>query len=194
MPAESLVYLGQVIDLAESVIGGVGPDQASRPTPCRSWDVRTLVAHMVDDTRQFTVAATGGRPVWATPVPAVDGDWAAAFRAGAAELLAAWHRAGDLDEEIELPIGRVPRTFVTNQQVAEFGVHAWDLATATGQRVPFPAHACEAALAWAKTALRPEFRGDEASGRSFGPEVPLSDEAPAEDRLAAFFGRDPAGR
>lgn len=45
------------------------------------------------------------------------------------------------------------------------------------------------ALAWARTAMRPEFRGDEASGMAFGPEVEVPGDAPAEDRLAAFFGR-----
>lgn len=191
MPDAPLVHLSQVLDLAESVIAGVRPEQAALPTPCRSWDVRNLVTHLVHDTSQFTTAANGGRPDWSAPTPDVDGDWAGAFRAGAAELRAAWQQAGDLDQEIELPMGRVPRSFVANQQVAEFAVHSWDLATATGQSVRFPAEACEAALAWAKTALRPQFRGDEASGMAFGPEVPVPDNAPAEQRLAAFFGRQP---
>jgi hypothetical protein len=39
--------------------------------------------------------------------------------------------------------------------------------------------------------LRPQFRGDEVSGMAFGPEVQVSDDAPVEDRLAAFFGRHP---
>jgi uncharacterized protein (TIGR03086 family) len=106
-------------------------------------------------------------------------------------LRAAWQQAGDLSQEIDLPIGRVPKSFVASQQVAEFAVHSWDLATATGQRADFPAEACDAALAWARSALLPRFRGDEASGMAFGPEVPVPGDAPAEDRLAAFFGRHP---
>jgi uncharacterized protein (TIGR03086 family) len=190
MAAEPLAQLSAVLDLAESLIDGVRPEQAGLPTPCRSWDVRALVAHLIDDTHQFTAAATGGRPDWDAPSTEVDGDWAIAFRAGAAELRAAWLRAGDLSQEIDLPIGRVPKSFVTNQQIAEFAVHSWDLAVATGQRGRFSAEVCEAALAWARTALRPQFRGDEASGKAFGPEVQVPDDAPAEDRLAAFFGRD----
>ena len=193
MTHDPLVHLSSVLDLAESLIEGVRPEQAGLPTPCRSWDVRALVAHLVYDTGQFTVAATGGRPDWRAPVPEIDGDWASAFRAGAAGLRAAWDRAGDLGQEIELAIGRVPRSFVASQQVAEFGVHAWDLATATGQRANFPAQACEAALAWGRTVMRPEFRGDEASGMAFGPEVEVPGDAPAEDRLAAFYGRHPRG-
>ena len=189
MAADPLVYLAEVLDLAESLIEGVRPEQAGLPTPCQSWDVRALVAHLIHDTGQFTAAAAGGRPDWQAPV--AGDDWASAFRAGAAELQAAWEGAGDLGQEIELRIGRVPKSFVASQQIAEFAVHSWDLATATGQRVTFPAEACEAALAWAGTVLRPEFRGDEASGRAFGPEVQVSDDAPAADRLAAFFGRHP---
>jgi uncharacterized protein (TIGR03086 family) len=192
MVAQPLVQLSQVLDLAESVIERVQPEQAALPTPCRSWDVRALVAHLVDNTHQFAKAAAGGRPDWDAPMPEVEGDWADVFRAGAAELREAWQRAGDLGQEIELPIGRVKKSFVVSQQIAEFGVHSWDLAMATGQRVQFPAEACEAALVWARTAMLPEFRGDEVSGMAFGPEVQVSDDLPAEDRLAAFFGRHPA--
>jgi len=189
--ADPIVQLSQVLDLAGSLIQGIRPEQAGLPTPCQSWDVQALAEHLVNDTSQFTTAARGGRPDWDAPAAHVDNDWASAFHSGAAELLAAWQQAGDVSQEIDLPIGRVPKAFVTNQQVAEFAVHSWDLATATGQRVSFPAEACEAALAWARGALRPEFRGDEGSGMAFGPEVTVSDDAPAQDRLAAFFGRHP---
>lgn len=191
MVPEPLAHLSQVLDLAECVVENVRPEQARLPTPCRSWDVEALVAHLINDTGQFAAAATGGRPDWDAATPEIGGDWAGAFRAGAAELRAAWQRAGDLNQEIELPIGHVQKSFVASQQVAEFAVHSWDLATAIGQRVPFPAEACEAALLWARTALRPQFRGDEASGKAFGPEVQMPDDASAEDRLAGFFGRCP---
>jgi hypothetical protein len=48
------------------------------------------------------------------------------------------------------------------------------------------------ALDWGRENLGPEFRGDEASGRVFGPEVSVPKDAALYDRLAAFFGRDPA--
>lgn len=191
MAAEPLVYLSQVLGLAGSLIERIRPEQAALATPCRLWDVRALVTHLVNDTGQFTVAATGGRPDWDAPQAEIGSDWAGAFRVGATQVREAWQRAGDLSQEVDLPIGRVPKSFVASQQIAEFAVHSWDLATATGQRADFPAEACEVALAWAKGALLPQFRGDEASGMAFGPEVPVSGDAPAEDRLAAFFGRHP---
>jgi hypothetical protein len=69
---------------------------------------------------------------------------------------------------IDLPIGRVPKSFVASQQIAEFAVHTWDLATATGQRADFPAEACDAALAWARSALLPQFRGERHGVRARG--------------------------
>jgi uncharacterized protein (TIGR03086 family) len=191
MAAEPLAYLSQVLDLSGTLIKRIRPEQAALRTPCRSWDVRTLVAHLVNDTAQFTAAATGGRPDWDAPAAGIGNDWASEFLAGAAELRAAWQQAGDLSREVDLPIGRVPKSFVASQQIAEFAVHSWDLATATGQRTDYPAEACDAALAWARNALLPEFRGDEASGMVFGPEVLVPGDAPAQDRLAAFFGRHP---
>lgn len=193
MPAEPLDDLSQVLNLAGSLIENVRPEQGGLPTPCRSWDVRMLVSHLVHDTDQFAAAAAGGRPDWDEPAADIGEDWAGAFRAGAARLRAAWQQAGDLSQEIELPIGRVPKSFVLSQQVAEFAVHSWDLAAATGQQPAFPARACDAALAWAQNTLLPQYRGDEASGMAFGPQVPISGDAPVQDRLAAFFGRHPEG-
>lgn len=191
MSAEPLDHLSEVLDLAGSVIEKVGPEQGGLPTPCRSWDVRTLVSHLVNGTARFAVAAAGGRPDRDEPAADIGEDWAGEFRAGAARLLAAWQQAGDLSQEIDLPIGRVPKSFVVSQQTAELAVHSWDLAVATGQRPSFPARACEAALAWAQNTLLPQYRGDEASGMAFGPQVPISGDAPVQDRLAAFFGRHP---
>src|SRR3990170_8256506 len=38
----------------------VGDDQWSAPTPCTDWDVRALVAHMVDECRWVPYLLSGG--------------------------------------------------------------------------------------------------------------------------------------
>jgi len=48
------------------------------------------------------------------------------------------------------------------------------------------------ALAWASENLKPECRGDEAAGYQVAPQVPVRDDAPLYDRLAALCGRDPS--
>ena len=49
----------------------------------------------------------------------------------------------------------------------------------------------EHALAWSRQMLRPEFRGPD---KSFGSEIAVPADAPSYDRLAGWFGRDPAWR
>jgi uncharacterized protein (TIGR03086 family) len=191
--SESLDLLVRAVDQARAVVEAVRAEQAGLPSPCSSWDVGALVDHVIEDLRQFTIGAKGGRPSWNAPAPHVEpADWDAAFQDGAEVLVEAWRSAGDLDRTVDLPIGTVPVSFVVNQQIAEFAVHTWDLVTATGLQVELDSAVARTALQWAGKALRPEFRGDEASGKSFGPEVPVPADAPIHERLAGFFGRHPA--
>ena len=160
------------------------------PTPCPDWDVTGLSEHLLTVLAQFTVRAQGGKPDWSGPPAPATRDTPSAFRAGSAVLLAAWRKAGELGGTVDLPgVGTVPARWMVDQQVAEFAVHAWDLARATGQSTADLDPAIgEAALAWGRTALRPEFRGPD---RTFGDEVAVPEQAPVYDRLAGFYGRTP---
>jgi len=184
--------LARSLDQMATVLDGTGPDQADLPTPCQGWTVHDLVDHVVNDLGRFTVAVRTGKSPDLSDPPRVEGNWASTFRDRAPDLLAAWKDAGSPNEIIKLPIGEVPRSFVINQEMTEFTVHAWDLVTATGQQIELEPALASTALEWARAALRPEFRGE---GKAFGPEKPAPEGAPAYDRLAAFFGRDvsPAG-
>ncbi|MGE5830926.1 MAG: TIGR03086 family metal-binding protein [Micromonosporaceae bacterium] len=191
--AEPLALLARALDQAGAVLAGVNESNLDARTPCPSWDVRTLANHVVHDLAHFTTAAEGGRPDYQAPIPDAGAGRVEAFRRGAAELLTAWQAAGDLDRPRQLSMGELPASFIVNQQIAELAVHAWDLARATGQPVDWDEDLARSALAWGRAALKPEFRGDEESGKSFGPEVEPAEGASAQERLVAFFGRDPAG-
>jgi hypothetical protein len=53
--------LRRAVDQLDRLIAGIRPDQGGDLTPCASWDVDTLVAHVVAQTWQFADApATGG--------------------------------------------------------------------------------------------------------------------------------------
>jgi uncharacterized protein (TIGR03086 family) len=193
MANDPVSLLSRAVDQTGEVIAGIDPSQVSQPTPCRSWTVGQLVDHILHDLRQFTTTATGGAPDWSQPAPPAGDDPVGAFRRGADELLAAWRRAGDLSGTTTLPgMGEVPARFPVDMQISEFAVHAWDLARATGQKTDFDPEVAETALAWMRTTLAPPYRGSEADGKSFGPEVTVADGAPVYDRLAAFAGRDPS--
>jgi uncharacterized protein (TIGR03086 family) len=191
--AGELALLERALDQAGTLIAAARPDQAGLPTPCRSWDLRTLVNHVVDEVRQFALVTGGGRR--RPPEPdAIGEDWAAAYRAAADELRAAWRRPGALDREITLPMGSVPAVWTVDQQLTELAVHAWDVARATGQSTDLKPDVARRALDWGRENLLPQYRGAEESGSHIGPEVPLAPDAPLYDRLAAFGGRDPRRR
>lgn len=190
---DPLDLLSRALEQTAGIVAGVPEDRTNAPTPCRSWDVGTLLDHLVHDLRQFTVTATGGRPDWTAPAQHIGHGWLPEFREGARTLLETWHKAGDLSGTVGLPgLGEVPARFPVDQQTAEFATHAWDLAKSTGQDTDLDPEVGRHSLEWARGAMRPEFRGDEASGMAFGPERPVGDDAPVYDRLAAFMGRDPS--
>ncbi len=168
--------LARALRQAEELIATVTPDQASLPTPCAEWDLRTLVNHVVRDTDQFTKMATGAK--WEPGEIALAPDqWLNAFASGSSGLLSAWREQGALD---------AANTNRISQQIAEFSVHGWDIARATGHTGELDAEVAAFGLNWAKQALKPEYRGT-----AFGPEVEIGSDAPEVDQLAAFFGRRP---
>jgi uncharacterized protein (TIGR03086 family) len=191
---DPLILLSRALDQAGGVVAAIGDGELTLPTPCRSWDVGTLTAHLIHDLEQFRVQASGGRPAWGAPPPGLPPERAAAFDEGARALLDAWRESGDLGRTVPIPgMGEVPARFFVDQEITELAIHAWDLAVATRQPVAaLDPVIAEAALVWSTAALRPEYRGDEASGRGFGPEVPVPPGAPAYDRLAGWLGRSPA--
>ncbi|MFG2847213.1 TIGR03086 family metal-binding protein [Kitasatospora sp. NPDC048296] len=190
---DPIELLARALAQTAGLIDGAGVELAGHPTPCRSWDVGDLISHLLFDLRQFTVRAQGGQPDWSQPFERVEEEWLHAFEAGAERLVEAWRAAGDLTGTVEVPgVGALPARFPVDQQVAEFAVHAWDLARATSQSTDGLDHEVSAAaLTWARGALKPEYRGEESDQHAVGPEVPAPADAPPYDRLAAFFGRDP---
>lgn len=190
-PDDPVSLLSRAVDQAGAVLAGIGKDQADLPTPLPAWSVGRLVDHVIEGLRQFTVVAQGGKADFKTAPPEVE-HWLDEFRARQRELIDAWKAAGDLSEIVELPgLGAITKRFWIDQATAEFTVHCWDLACATGRSTELDPDIAAACLEWGKGALRPEFRSEQ-PGAAFGPEVAIGDDAPIYERLAAFFGRDPA--
>jgi uncharacterized protein (TIGR03086 family) len=186
--AETVALLERALDQTAGLIAGIDASQAGLATPCAGWDVRALVSHLAgQDLRNFLVSARGEAADWTAPAEEIGDDWAAAFRDRAEPLRAAW-RSGDLDRPVTGPGGEAPLRMRADQQITELAMHDWDLARATGQPAELDPALAEHALRWSRGMLRPEFRGP---GKAFGVEVPVPDDAPAYERLAGWFGRDP---
>ncbi len=68
-------------------------------------------------------------------------------------------------------------------------MHTWDLARSTGQDDTLDADTCAQML----EGMQPIDELLRSSGQ-YGPRVPVADDAPVQDRLMGFIGRDPAWR
>jgi uncharacterized protein (TIGR03086 family) len=187
--SEPVEHLSRSLHQLSEILGNVRNDQGGAATPCSSWDVRTLASHVIADVDRYINTASGGQADWASGSPAVEGDWQVSFDHKSPTLIKTWRRLDDINTPMPSRMGEIPASFLVTQEVAEFVVHAWDLAEATGQHPVWDDEIAAEALNWAHQALKPEFRGDEASGKVFGLEQDAATGASTTEQLAAFFGR-----
>lgn len=156
----------------------------SAPSPVAAWTAGDVVDHLLD---------------WLPGFLAVGGIKLPAYQAGD-DRIAAWHARADavqalLDDpaaaQRELahpmagthPLAEAIDSFYTT----DVFLHAWDLARASGQPHELDPAECAGMLAGMEQ-MEDLMRG---SGQ-FGPRVAVPNDAPAQDRLIGFIGRDPA--
>ena len=180
----SLGLLERALDQAGTTIARVRADQAGLPTPCKDFDVRALVNHLVYDVQMFAAGVNGGER-GSPDVDLIGNDWIGAYDTARTSLLDAWRRKG-IEGTITTRMGELPATFAVGQHLADVAVHAWDVAVATHQSRSLDPEVARVALDWARGALKPEYRG-----QAFGPEVEVPENAPIYERLVGFFGRNP---
>lgn len=99
-------------------------------------------------------------------------------------MQAAFDQPGVLERTYHGPLGAATGAERLHVRIYDLLAHGWDLAQATGQTVELPGDLAEQALTFVQIQLSTQPR----SGR-FGPAQPVSDDAPAIDRLVAFLGR-----
>ncbi|RNL79913.1 TIGR03086 family metal-binding protein [Nocardioides marmorisolisilvae] len=148
------------------------------PTPCAGWDVRTLMNHLLQTQAYFAGAAAGrdGTPPGQEPPALLTDDPTADFVRARREVLQAF--SGDGVVEKTGPLLAIA--------FADQLVHGWDLARAAGQGATMPPDLAEAAY----EAIHGRFTDEQRAG-TFGPELPVADDASFQDRLLAYTGREP---
>lgn len=155
------------------------------PTPCDGWNVRDVVAHVIETERDFLSRqglALGDAPSLDHP--------ASAWRGHLSQVHELLERDGVVDREYD---GYFGRTTIAATMADFYGwdlvVHGSDVARATGQRWEVSE---EDAAALHATA---DGWGDAlySEGVCSGP-VEVGDDASATDRLLARLGRDPRWR
>ncbi|MFF4961099.1 TIGR03086 family metal-binding protein [Streptomyces sp. NPDC001222] len=186
--------LAQSIDLVVAAVDGVPVDRYGDPTPCAEFTVKDLVNHIA--MMLLLTRDVGARTAWdpslltANPVPFLaerpDSDWADLLAGKAEPAATAWSASAAWEGEAALGGPPMPATALGEILIAEFAIHAWDVAVATGQRLDVPASLAKAAFD-TYTREAPRMR---ASGL-LGEEVPQDAHAPLFDRALALTGRDP---
>jgi uncharacterized protein (TIGR03086 family) len=179
-PADELASAEETLVVLQTILHGIGPDDLSKHTPCRKFDVSQLTDHLLNSITQIggAAGATFSPRNESAPVETQVMD-------AARPALEAWHRRG-LEGTVKLGSNEGPASVFAGVLSIEFLVHAWDYARATGQKVHPPDALSDYVLGLAGNIITR--RTDD----FFNEPIPISEDAGVLDRLIAFTGRDPA--
>jgi uncharacterized protein (TIGR03086 family) len=170
------------------VLVNVGPEQLDESTPCASWDVRSLVNHVVGGAHFFARSMRDEAMPGGDAPDFAAGDFVTIYDDGAAQAVAAFAAPGAAEKMVTLPFATLPGAAFMNIAATDAFAHGWDLARATGQATDLDPQLATRLLENAKVFLPDALRGDDGKA-PFGPCVEAPASASAADRLAAFLGR-----
>ena len=170
-----------------SNVAKTGDDQWGLPTPCADWDVRALVNHLVSEDLWMpplmdgkTIAEVGdvydGDVLGADPKGAWSSASAAALSSAAPD--------GAMERTVHLSFGDFPASEYTYQLFADHLIHGWDLARGIGADETMDPELVEACARWF-AAMEEAYR----AGGAIADHVPTAEDADAQTKLLAAFGR-----
>jgi uncharacterized protein (TIGR03086 family) len=177
----------RVVDGWISRVAQVGDDQWDLPTPCSEWSVRDLVNHVVGESL-WTAPLLEGKTI-AEVGDQFDGDVvgddpAAAASRAAGEALEAAEQRLPQGGQVHLSYGDEDMEEYVRQLVADYLIHGWDLAKATGGDTDLDDDLVAEVSAW--FAEREELYRN---GGAIGPRTDAGGDA--QSALLAAFGRTP---
>ncbi len=179
----------------------VRPDLMTAPTPCREWDLATLLAHLADSLASLHEAGSCGEVRLAATAYGSP-DVRDALGAGTAAVLGALpsltgprhpERPGapagrGRHSRHDVLVGGRPLTtgVLAGAGALEVAVHGWDVSVACGHPRPLPDELATELLRLAPVVVS----GDDRPHR-FAPALAAAPGAPSGQRLLAFLGRPP---
>jgi uncharacterized protein (TIGR03086 family) len=184
--------LAKAFGLTRGILVNVSAADYERPTPCASWDVRSLVNHITEGANWFALCVNAGAAPDPDPTHGVDyagGDLLASYDQGVVASLAAFGAPGAQERLVKLPFGELPGAAFMGIATNDVFAHGWDLAMATDQPADLDPEMATQLLAVAQGFIPDEFRGPDGSGAPFGPAIAAPASATPADKLAAFLGR-----
>lgn len=178
-------------DAFEQKVAGVRPEQWGNQSPCAKWSARDVVDHIVAMHGYMLM------PVGRALEPVQD-DPLAAFWGARAAVEAVLDDPALAAQECDTPAGRMTVEGQIDQVVSDdLVLHGWDLARATGQDETMDP--VDVQRLWTSTTAIPpdvieKYRTPDAFGPGievFGPEIAVPEDAPLQDRLLGYIGRQP---
>jgi uncharacterized protein (TIGR03086 family) len=176
------------------LLRAVPDDALGAPTPCEDMALDALIEHVGGFAVAFTAAARKDLGEMTSQPPAarpadLEAGWRDRIAADLDAMGDAWQAPAAWEGMTQAGGVDLPGEVAGRVALDELVVHGWDIARATGQ----PYECDDASLQEIEVTVR-QFRGDSTGAIPglFGPVVPVSDEAPALDRVLGLTGRDPA--
>jgi uncharacterized protein (TIGR03086 family) len=178
---------------AAAIVSGITAGQLGHRTPCRDYDVASLIDHLVEAGRRAAALGQGQAPPAGDESPHVELlDAPAQLRHAAGEAAQAWGEDSRLSSRFTMPWGEEHTgATLADMYLAELAAHTWDLARATGQLTRLDPMLAVPALHGARATIKPQYRDMVGPGSPFGAEVQPTPDADDWERFAAFMGRDP---
>lgn len=184
----------RAVRLSTALVAKATLDDLDRPTPCSTWTLGDLLAHMTAQHHGFAAAARGhgaGPGIW-KPRP-LAADPVAAYAGAADDVLSAFAGGEVLEREFALPEfgsgARFPGAQAIGFHFVDYVVHGWDVARSLGLPFDLDDDLAEDALPIAlavpggDSRLRP--------GAAFRPELPAPENSSPVDRILTALGRSP---
>lgn len=132
---QGISVLTRAHDYLREVAAAVPEGAWGVPTPCSEWTARQVLNHARIDQQAYGLALTGGRPDSDPfqPADALDGDPAAELDKTLSAVADAYTRLPADADQVPTPLGPMPLALAAATAAMDAGVHAWDIAVATGQ-------------------------------------------------------------
>jgi uncharacterized protein (TIGR03086 family) len=173
------------------LVDGTRPDQLDNPTPCADFTVRDLINHVASGATMFAIAFDQGSVPEAELGPlfgdVLGDDYKAALASAIDKAGTAFTKPGALDGKVTLPFGEFAREDALGLAVFDVMVHAWDLASATGQELRLTDADAAIGLELAREHIVDAMR----DGNTFADIVIVDEESGAWAELVAYTGRQP---
>ncbi|MFI5995500.1 TIGR03086 family metal-binding protein [Streptomyces sp. NPDC051362] len=187
---EGIELLTRAHTRLRDVAAGVPEGGWGAPTPCGEWTVRQVLNHARLDQQAYGAAVTGtGWPDSDAFQPSDEpvADATAALDKLLADVADVYAGLPADMEAVPTPLGPLPLRVAAAAGAMDAGVHAWDIAVATGQRSPLDDELA-GGIRLAADLLADHLR--DAFGVFAAPRETPADAGPAAS-LLAFLGRDP---